>query len=243
MQNISEFKWSNSVVGFPILFVLAIWIIFWIEVKFHIRFSEYGILPQTIEGFKGVFLSPFIHGDIKHLYNNSIPLLVLLSLLMFFYRKHAYKIVFLGIFFSGLLTWIIGRPSYHIGASSLIYVLVTYIFFRGIYSKYYRLVALSLFIVVTYGGLIWYVFPDIQPQISWEGHLSGAVVGFVFSLFFKEEIIVEKIITYDWQRPDYNPTEDVFMRHFDENGNFIELPQQTTTQDVEVFYEFKNQQE
>ena len=86
------------------------------------------------------------------------------------------------------------------------------------------------------------MFPGIQQHISWEAHLAGFITGLLFSLLIKTEKF-KKTPKYDWEKPDYNPSEDAFMRHFDESGNFIELPQQTTTQDVEVFYEYKEKQE
>ena len=242
MVDHQDFKFGYSVVWMPLIFVLLLWIVFWAEVKFGARFSDWGIYPRTAQGLRGILYSPFLHGDIKHLYHNSLPLLVLLPALRYFYREVSIYVLLGGILLSGFLTWVIGRPSYHIGASGLIYVLVSFIFFKGIYTRYYRLVALSLFVISVYGGLIWYVFPGIEQHISWEAHLAGFITGTVFSVLFKTEK-VKKIPKYDWEKPEYNPSEDAFMRHFDGNGNFIELPQQTTTQDVEVFYEYKEKQE
>ena len=238
MVDHQDFKFGYSVVWMPLIFVLLLWIVFWAEVKFGARFSDWGIYPRTTQGLRGILCSPFLHGDIKHLYHNSLPLLVLLPALRYFYREVSIYVLLGGILLSGFLTWAIGRPSYHIGASGLIYVLVSFIFFKGIYTRYYRLVALSLFVISVYGGLIWYVFPGIQQHISWEAHLAGFITGLLFSLLIKTEKF-KKIPKYDWEKPDYNPSEDTFMRHFDENGNFIELPQQTTTSDFEVVYEFK----
>ncbi len=134
-------------------------------------------------------------------------------------------VIVYGILFSGLITWIIGRSNFHIGASGLIYVLVTFIFFKGIQTKYYRLVALSFAVVLLYGGMIWYVFPDVDVSISWEGHLAGFITGFALTLLYKTPEY-KKPIVYDWQKPDFNPEDDAFMKHFDENGNFVntEIP-------------------
>jgi len=125
-----------------------------------------------------------------------------------------------GIICSGLGTWLIGRANYHIGASGLIYVLASFIFFKGIQTGYFRLVALSFTIVLVYGGMVWYMFPNEELEISWEGHLSGFVVGFVFSILYKSTEH-HKQITYEWQKPDFDASKDPFLKHFDEQGNFI----------------------
>ena len=150
MNNQEHFKFSTGVVAYPIFFVLTIWLVFWFEVRFRYNFSDFGIYPQTLKGLRGVVISPFIHGSIQHLYHNTIPLFVLSMALFYFYRKIAWKVLVFGILMSGILTWYIGRPSYHIGASGLIYVLVSFIFFKGVFAKYYRLVALSLLVVFLY---------------------------------------------------------------------------------------------
>jgi hypothetical protein len=35
---------------------------------------------------------------------------------------------------------------------------------------------------------------------------------------------VKKTIKYDWEHPDFDPSQDKFMQRFDENGNFVNLP-------------------
>jgi membrane associated rhomboid family serine protease len=219
-MNDNHFKFSTAVIGLPVFFVLFLWIIYWVQIRFDFDFYQNGIYPRDFSGLQGVFFSPFIHENLNHLYNNSIPLLVLLAALQFFYPKQSFAVIACGILFSGLITWIIGRENYHIGASGLIYVLVSFIFFKGIQTRYYRLVALSFAVVLLYGGMIWYVFPDVDQNISWEGHLAGFITGFVMSFFYKTPEYAKPIV-YDWQKPDFNPNEDAFMKHFDENGNFV----------------------
>lgn len=222
-MNDDHFKFTPSVVLLPFFSVLLLWIVFWVEVKFNFHFGQYGIFPRTFEGLRGIFFSPFIHGDIEHLYNNSVPLLVLLAALRYFYREQSMRVIGYGILLSGLLTWIIGRESNHIGASGLIYVLVSFILFKGIITKYYRLVALSLAITMVYGGMVWYVFPDMQQGISWEGHLAGLLTGFVFAILYKTPEY-QKLIQYDWEKSDFKAEEDKFLQRFDANGNFVNLP-------------------
>ena len=230
------FIFTPGVLGYPITFVLMIWIVFWLEIRFGFDFTNWGVYPRTMEGLIGVLASPFIHSDIEHLFHNTIPLFVLSMSLFYFYRKLSWKILLFGLLATGLLTWLIGRPAFHIGASGIIYMLAGFLFFKGIFSKYYRLVALSLIVVFLYGGLLWYVAP-IDPKISWEGHLSGLLTGFVFSLVYKKDIAVSP--KYEWEKDTYKEEDDPFMKHFDENGNFIEnLPEE----DPEYIYHFKKEE-
>ena len=118
----------------PLLFVLSIWVVYWAEIRFGWRFTNYGIYPQRIEGLRGILFGTFIHGGLQHLFNNSIPLFVLSASLFYFYRKIKWKVLLVGLFLTGLLTWSIGRPSYHIGASGIVYLLASFLFFKGIFN-------------------------------------------------------------------------------------------------------------
>ena len=222
-----EFRFTNAVVVLPLFFVVLLWFVFWLEVRFDFDFVQNGIYPRTFSGLQGIIFSPFIHADSEHLYNNSLPLLVLVAALQFFYPKQSLQVIIFGILLSGIFTWSIGRENYHIGASGLIYVLFSFIFFKGIQTKHIRLVALSLAVIVVYGGLVWYIFPTVdvpgEKSISWEGHLSGLLAGIILSTICKTPEY-KKAPKYDWEKPDYNPENDTFMQRFDENGNFVNLP-------------------
>ena len=219
MNRKNELYYSNEVLLYPLLILLSIVVVFWIESRFNFNFNYLGINPRKFEGLRGILFSPFIHGDTKHLFNNSIPLLVLSAALFYFYRSIRWKVLIYGLLFTGFLTWLIGRPSLHIGASGVIYMLTAFLMFRGIISKQYQLTALSFGVIFLYGSFIWYIFPT-DPKISWEGHLSGFMVGVVFAFIFNKQTLPKK--KYAWQKEDYNPNDDPFMRNFDEDGNFID---------------------
>ncbi|RRQ49321.1 rhomboid family intramembrane serine protease [Maribacter algicola] len=222
MSDSEHFKFSNAVLLAPLLGVLAVWSVYWMELLNTTNFNEFGIYPRSLAGLKGIVFSPFIHGSLEHLYNNTIPLAILLAAIFYFYKSIALRVVLLGIVLSGFITWSIGRPSFHIGASGLIYVLASFIFFKGIFTKYFRLVALSLIVVFIYGSLLWYIFP-VKEGISWEGHLGGFLTGLIFAFVFDAKVPKPK--KYDWEREDYNEADDPFLKHFDADGNFIEAPQ------------------
>jgi len=222
-----HFKFTNLVVGLPLFFVVILWFVFWLEIRFDFDFVQNGIYPRTFSGLQGIIFSPFIHADMKHLYNNTFPLMILLASLQFFYAKQSLQVIVYGIILSGFITWIIGRDNYHIGASGLIYVLFSFVFFKGIQTKYNRLTALSLAVIVVYGGLVWYIFPTPtvrgENSISWEGHLGGLLTGFLLSLIYKTPEY-KKIIKYDWEHAEFDSSEDKFMQRFDASGNFVNLP-------------------
>jgi membrane associated rhomboid family serine protease len=225
--SVFEFRRIAIAVGL----VMLLWIALWADLRFDLNLRSLGVYPRTAEGLKGIFLTPFIHKDLSHLTNNSISLVALLWFLFYFYPKAAWKVLFWGIVLSGLGTWLIGRPAFHIGASGVVYMLVSFLFFKGVFSGYYRLIALSLIVVFLYGGLLWYVFP-IDPKISWEGHLSGFFVGFVFAGLVKSGVVRD--YHYPWEHPEFDPTKDPFMRRFDEQGNFVPDEPESIEEEVEA---------
>ena len=239
MSDQTFFKYSNSVLVVPVLAVLLIWGVYWFELRFHVNLNQFGVYPRKLSGLQGVIFSPFIHGSLEHLYNNTIPLALLLASLFYFYRDIAIKVLFIGALCSGFITWGIGRPSFHICASGIIYLLASFIFFKGIFTKYYRLVAVSLVVVFIYGSLLWYIFPT-KDGISWEGHLGGFLTGLGLAFLIKAQVPSTK--KYAWEFEDYDEEEDEFLKHFDENGNFIEQKQNELLEDIDalkITYHFK----
>ncbi|MEN9920047.1 MAG: hypothetical protein RL662_2483 [Bacteroidota bacterium] len=164
--------------------------LFWgIEVIQFIGFdlASLGILPRQTDGLLGILTAPFIHGNLKHLAANTIPFFVLSFLLFLFYRRKATLFLVLIWLLTGLLTWIIGRSSWHIGASGVIYGLASFLVFGGILSQNWKLILVSILVIVLYSGLVFGVFPS-DPRVSWEGHLSGAVSGIILAFMYKKKL-------------------------------------------------------
>lgn len=223
MKTNSSINFSRKVIILPLSFIILIWFIYWLEIRIGLNFTKYGILPRNINGLKGVFFSPFIHSDTKHLFNNSIPLFVLFSALVYFYNKVYLKIVVFGTLISGLLTWCIAREAYHIGASGVVYLLFSFVFFSGIIKKQFQLVAVSLIVIFLYGSMIWYMLP-IKEGISWEGHLSGFLVGLFFAILYRKKGIVKE--KYEFTQTDFDLL-------FDEDGNFIKPQEESSDETLE----------
>jgi len=172
---------------FPTLFIAVLWIVWLTAQAMEINLSHWGIFPRETSGLLGVITSPFVHANIKHLFSNSVPLLVLSWCLFYFYKDLGYGVFPILWILSGFLTWILGRYSYHIGASGLIYSLTFFLFFSGVFRLYVPLLAISLMIVFLYGSTLWGIFPIVEmidPSVSWEGHLAGAISGLLCALDF-----------------------------------------------------------
>ena len=192
----SDKKEIFSILRIPFLFLLLMWLVKLIESQFDLSLIKFGVFPQTFNGLKGIFFSPFIHKDLTHLFNNSYPILILGALLFSVYRKIASQIFFWLFFISGFWLWIIGRPSFHIGASGIIDALASFLFISGVIRKNPRLAAISLIIIFLYGSMIWGILPTEAP-VSWEGHLAGFAAGILVAIFYRDE--GPKRIKYQWE--------------------------------------------
>ena len=149
-NNQQQFKYSTGVIAYPLFFVLSLWIVFWAQVRFFPSIKRLGVYPQKLEGLLGIMQLVRLYIQILNICTTIVfHCLFCLLLVFYFYRKISWKVILYGILLSGLFTWVIGRPANHIGASGLVYVLVSFIFFKGIFAKHYRLVALSLIISIS----------------------------------------------------------------------------------------------
>ena len=178
-----------------VIIVSILWVAFLINDIFGLHWNDYGLMPRNINGLFGIFTMPFLHGDISHLFSNSVPLLVLLFSIFYFFPKKAGLILMMTYFMSGILTWIIGTKGVHVGASSIVYALAFFLITISILKQEPKLMAYSLIIIFLYGSIVWGFFPQLFPDkhISWEGHLAGAITGIVLAFFYKNEGPVKKV--------------------------------------------------
>lgn len=174
----------------PALLVTLMWVVKAAEMAFSIDLGPWGLIPQTPRGLLGILTMPFLHGDWEHLLTNTSALLVLGTALYYCYPTLANRVMLISWLGSGLLTWCIGVPSsIHIGASGLIYALNLFLIVSGFIRGNRQLIVISLIMVFLYGSFIWGMIPALaKPQnISWEGHLGGAIVGVLLAFVFRKE--------------------------------------------------------
>ncbi len=172
---------------FPAVMVVLMVFVHFVKTFFWHGMYRLGIFPREVDGVWGIFFAPFIHGDIGHLLSNAAPMFLTLWMMLYFYPRVALRGFLLIYFLTGLSVWLFGRSVYHIGASGVIYGLVAFIFWSGIFRRNLKSIVLSLIMVFLYSGMIFGILPN-ERGISWESHLFGGVVGILVAWWYKEEI-------------------------------------------------------
>lgn len=231
---------KNAIIN-PLLMLGAMWLGYFLQMQGFFASCFGAIIPLLPEGLLGIITSPLLHGSIDHIVSNSIPIAVLMCLLYQFYPLVANKVFIIGWLATGLLLWALppidimtGQYTYTctIGASGVVYVLAFFLFFSGVFKWNMTLLTISLLVVLYYGSLIWGMFPEElfynmqEPsKISWQAHLSGAVVGSILAFVFKN--IGDKKKRFIWEFPNYySEKDDKLWQEYKENhpDDFLELP-------------------
>ena len=171
-----------------IFFLIFLWLIHFSNLHFSLNLYQLGIFPRTLDGLWGIIFAPLVHSsfDNNHLINNSVPFLILTWAMFYFYRPIAWRVLFFSWIITGLSVWVFGRNSFHIGISGVIYSQLFFLFFSGVFRQDSRLLTVALLVVFIYGSMLWGIFP-YDWKISYESHLSGAIVGVVLSRFYRKE--------------------------------------------------------
>ena len=205
MDNKAERRKFFGALVIPLLIVVVMWVVKIAEISFGIDLGRWGLMPHTAQGLLGILTMPFLHGSWDHLIANSVPVIVLGTALYYCYPTLAHRVMLFSYLGSGLLTWCLGHPaSIHVGASALIYSLNLFLIVSGFIRGNRQLIVISLIMVFLYGSFIWGMIPSLAiPQhISWEGHLSGAIIGVFLALLLRKEGPQKEV--YHWDEDDEN---------------------------------------
>lgn len=184
-----DFKKFFGLIRFPLILLAIIWIVFLLDL---LPSYDYGLYPRRFDGLDGIFTAPLIHSNLQHITSNSVPLLFLCSILVIFYKKIAVPTFVTIYILTGAAVWFFARPASHVGASGVVYGLVSFIFWSGVFRRDLKSIVLALVITVMYSGYFYGILPNKEDlNISWESHLFGALVG-IFVAFVFRGIGVEK---------------------------------------------------
>lgn len=185
MEGLPERKRALTALLLPALAVLVLWCIWLLDAGLELDLARFGLYPREAKGLPGIITMPLLHGDWRHIFDNSAAVLLLGWCLLYFYPRVAGRVVLLTWIAGGIGVWLIGRAgSPHIGVSGVIYGLAAFLFTSGLLRGQRTLMALSLIVVFLYGSLVWGILPLVQGM-SWEGHLCGAFVGLVLAFTYR----------------------------------------------------------
>ena len=178
-------------------FVAVLGIVFMANEMLDLHLQRFGVEPRTVHGLFGVLAAPLLHADFMHLLSNALPLAIAGTAMLFLYPD-ASRIVLPAVYCGpGLAVWLFARDSIHIGASGLVYGLVTYVFMAGMIRRDRRAIAASMLVAFLYGALVWGVLP-IKVGVSWETHLAAAVIAAVLALVLRDRDIPPRK-QYSWE--------------------------------------------
>jgi membrane associated rhomboid family serine protease len=136
-----------------------------------------GIVSRSLPGLAGILWAPLLHGGWPHLLANTVPFLVFGFLAMA--GGVAQWVMVTGTIWllSGLGVWLVGPPNTStIGASGVIFGWLVFLLARGFFARGVRQIALAVVLFAIWGSVLLGVLPG-APQVSWQGHLFGALAG------------------------------------------------------------------
>ena len=183
--------------------VALLWVVLIVDEVLGLGMVRLGLRPREVTGLIGVVTAPLLHAGFEHLFSNTLPLLVSFTAILYLYPASATRavpVIWLG---SGLLAWFIGRDSLHFGASGFVYGLLAYVFIGGLLRMDVRSIAVSVMVWFMYGSMIWGVLP-IRPNMSWEMHLSGAILGVALAIVYRRWDVTP-VKRYAWEDDDSVP--------------------------------------
>jgi len=190
-------------------FVGLLWLIHLMTWGLSLDPWPFGLRPREWSGLIGIITAPLVHSDFGHLFANSVPLATAGAAMLFVYPQSSLRVlpaIYLG---TGVLVWLFGRSSVHLGASGLVYGIVSYMLLAGLLRRDRRAVAISLLVVFMYGSLAWGMLP-VQPGVSWETHSAAAAIGAVLALWLRK-LDVPPPRRYTWEDEAHDGDESLII--------------------------------
>ena len=184
-----------------LLFTVLIWVIWLAGELFGLDLWRFAIYPGQLDALAGVLTAPLIHGSLSHVVSNSLPILVMLTILLYVYPKSAPTVLIVLYAGSGLVVWLIARPAWHFRASGLTHGLTFFLFTIGVLRRDALASVFAMIVFFLYGGMVWGIFPR-DPDISFEYHLAGAALGVLLAFLLRNYDSKPPVKHYDWEDED-----------------------------------------
>ena len=147
--------------------------------------QAHGIHPRRLSHLEGLIFAPILHTTWSHLAGNSLSLLLLGAVLLTSGWRTLLSVSAAAAASGGCLVWLIGQSdTNHIGASSIVFGYLAFFLASGLYRPSPGTILMSLAVLLFYGSHLTGVLPTETiraADISWEGHLGGALGGFLMA--------------------------------------------------------------
>lgn len=138
-----------------------------------------GLIPRHLDGLDGVVFSPFLHGSWSHLVGNTVPFVILGGVVALSGLARVILVTATVAVVGGLGTWLVASPNtVHVGASGLVFGYAAYLVGRGVFTRSVLHLGTGAVVAIVWGGTLISGFVP-QDGISWQGHVFGALGGFV----------------------------------------------------------------
>lgn len=165
----------------PLKLAAIIWLLFALDVLWPGSFNQYGIYPRQLPGLAGILIAPWLHLDLLHIASNTLPLLILGSLLQAYGSRVFIWVSVITALVSGLGVWLFSAPGITVGASGVVYGYWGFLLAAGFIHRSLKSIAIAVVVGLLYSALLLSLF-SVDSGVSWSAHFFG-VVGGVLSVF------------------------------------------------------------
>lgn len=175
LPTVETFQLQGKILGSLLLILWGLELIDTVFLRGYL--NRFGIHPRRVKGLTGILLYPFLHGDLKHLATNTLPLMILGWLILLSGIPAFVLVTGVVWLVSGWGVWLFGSArSNHIGASGIVFGYLGFLVARGYFDRSPVAIAIAVIVGLAYGSLLWGILP-FQRGKSWEGHLFGLLGG------------------------------------------------------------------
>lgn len=177
-------------------FVALLWVLEVFDAVTGNPLDSYGVRPRDEDGLVGVAVAPMLHFGFDHLISNTVPVLVLGFLTLATGIGRGLLATAIIWVVGGLGVWVVAQPgSIHAGASILIFGWIVFLVVRGLLKRRPTEILIGVAVFLLYSSALLGVLPG-QPGVSWQGHLFGAIGGFVAARVLTTRDRGESSVTY-----------------------------------------------
>lgn len=180
----------------PLVLLALMWAIRLVDVILPGSFNAWlGIESWHLGGLDGIVFWPLLHANWAHLISNSVPFAVLSLLVCLDGARRFWGVTAIAAVIGGLGTWLVNSPgTLTVGASGIVFGYFGYLLVRAFVAPslghgiLYAVIAIAVGVV--YGATMFTGIFAAGANVSWQGHLFGAIGGGIAALALRPRKVV-----------------------------------------------------